>query len=78
MIALASWFHFWSADRLLRDAEPPIGSLARRCGLETEAWLQDAIQAVEALARMEAVRRHDPPRPPNPLRPRLLRPARTP
>ncbi len=59
LVALGLLFHFWSADRLLRDAEASNRALAQAVGLETEAWLQDAIQGVEALARMEAVRRHD-------------------
>lgn len=59
MLALGLLFNLWSTDRLLRDVESSNQAIARAIGLETEAWLQDAMRAVEALARTEAVRRHD-------------------
>lgn len=59
MLALGFSFNLWSTDRLLQDVESSNRALAHAVALETEAWLQDAMQAVETLARMEAVRRHD-------------------
>ncbi len=59
MLTLGLLFNLWSTDRLLRDVETSNRALAQAIGLETEAWLQDAMRAVEALAQTEAVRRHD-------------------
>jgi len=59
MLAMGFSFNLWSTDRLLQDVESSNRALAHAIGLETEAWLQDAMQAVETLAHMEAVRRHD-------------------
>ncbi len=59
MLALGFSFNLWSTDRLLQDVESSNRALAQAIGLETEAWLQDAMQAVETMARMETVRRHD-------------------
>ncbi len=59
MLALGLLFNLWSTDRLLRDVETSNRALAQAIGLETEAWLQDAMRAVEAMAQKEAVRHHD-------------------
>ena len=59
MLALGFLFNLWATDQLLRDVESSNRALAQAIGLETETWLRDAMQAVEALARMDPVRRHD-------------------